>query len=69
MMGGNSEDRKSEVENISYSGCPYLKLCKNKKRDSYENEEYFIQKVQETKKRKKVEKKIEKKIEIERETC
>ena len=42
MMGGNSEDRKSEVENDSYSGCPYLNLCKNKKRDSYENEEYFI---------------------------
>ena len=31
MMLGNSEDRKSEVENDSYSGCPYLKLCKNKK--------------------------------------
>ena len=42
MMGENSEDRKSEVENDTYSGCPYLKLCKNKKRDSYEDEEYFI---------------------------
>ena len=31
MMGGNSEDRKSEVENVTYSGCPYLKLCRNKK--------------------------------------
>ena len=65
MMGGNSEDRKSEVENDSYSGCPYLKLCENKERDSYENEEYFIYKDQETKKRRKVEKKIE----IESETC
>ena len=65
MIGGNSEDRKSEVENDSYSGCPYLNLCKNKKRDSYEDEEYFISKVQETKKRRKVEKKIER----ERETC